>query len=107
MNITTVTAITITVSFLDDFFTFLRNHDALVAWVKAFEELSASPEKTLNLMKEEKDPTTWIKGGFIWARTEEGHRYWEELNDEWEDYLKEVAKKAAPEDTKIFWKGTN
>lgn len=109
MNITTqtTTIITIIVSFLDDFFAFLRKEEALIAYVKAFENQSCDPAGKLKTLRTAKEPSSWFSSAFVWASTPQGHDYWSQLNDKWHACLKEQKDKAQADVcgySKIEWK---
>ena len=74
------------------FYKFLKKHNCLRAFIKNILRENGWIGKNLNILEIlTKYPT--ISGGFIWAGTEEGAQYWEELNKKWINERKQREEK--------------
>ena len=65
------------------FYKFLQRHGCLRKFVD--NTLASHPERSKWSVMEILSNSNYIDIGFIWARTEEGTQYWEELNNKWNE----------------------
>lgn len=76
---------------LQEFYTFLREHNALAAYKQTFfhfyksgswETQVSKYSSPLELMNY-KGCSELINSAFLWKRTKQGHAYWSHLEDSW------------------------
>lgn len=105
---TVTTSITITVSFLNDFFSFLMKKGILTNYLR--EVIEAGPcmgEDRLEYLRNRTVPRSWVIGAFVWTGTADGHEYWNRVDREWKSYLQEIRDHAESEheNAEVIWNG--
>ncbi len=68
------------------FFDFLQKHNALEAYKRALKATVGRHD----VRAREYIP---LGGSFVWARTPEGHLYWQALDMQWDRYFDSIKKK--------------
>lgn len=107
-NTTITTTITITVSYLSDFFAFLMKKGILTNYLQ--EVIKAGPymgEDRLTYLRNKTAPKSWVIGAFVWFETADGHEYWNRVDKEWKSYLQEIRDHAESEheNAEVIWNG--
>lgn len=73
----------------DLFIGFLEENDAIEKFKEA---LVIGEEPEINEYLREVDPYDFLYSSCIWAKLEEGHEYWSDLNSKWQEIRKQNEK---------------
>lgn len=88
----------LTVSFKDDFISFLENNQACKDYIVSVLERHRSGNKdkaalqdTIYRKLQDSGPSMWVSGMFVWIDSNRGQEFWSTISDLWEKFLQDEA----------------